>query len=98
MIAAVMVEQERLPSDVAAETYKAALMRIYRQQAEALMAKPKKAKAISKPLWHFDDKDTFARRKQKDRTVSFEFSRLPKTVIKELDAAVEAVLKKHLQP
>ncbi|MFD2178497.1 ParB family protein [Veronia pacifica] len=96
LIAAVMVEQETLSRDVAADAYKESLMRAYRQQATALMAKPQKAKVTTQPLWRFDDKDTYARRKQKDRTVSFEFSRLPKSVIKDLDAAVEAVLKKHL--
>ncbi|WP_431768917.1 ParB family protein [Xenorhabdus khoisanae] len=30
------------------------------------------------PLWNFKDKDSFARKRAKGRSVSFEFNRVPK--------------------
>lgn len=96
LVAAVMVERDELDSNVPADRYKDALLKAYKSAAAQQLSAPKKARNKTEKLWTFSDKDTFARRKEKERTVSYEFGRLPKALIKDLDEAVAKVLEQHL--
>ncbi|NOJ06406.1 ParB/RepB/Spo0J family partition protein [Vibrio splendidus] len=57
-------------------------------------AKQESDKATVIPLAEFDSKGMFARKKVKGRNFSYEFGRLSKDVQKELDEAIEKVLRK----
>ncbi|WP_434363062.1 ParB/RepB/Spo0J family partition protein (plasmid) [Parasalinivibrio latis] len=97
LVAAVMVERDEIDASLPAEQFKDALIKAYKRAAASQLSAPKKAKGKTEKLWDFPTKDTFARRKQKDRMVSYEFGRLPKELIHDLDEAVSAVLSKHLK-
>ncbi|WP_325168563.1 ParB family protein [Photobacterium carnosum] len=47
-------------------------------------------------LRQFDDKNKFARKRNKGRDVSYEFLRLPKNIQAELDRVIAETLKKYL--
>lgn len=96
MIAQVMVDKDELAEGLAADEVKAALIKAYRAAADQLLAKPAPNKAKVEKLWQFDDAKTFARKRNKDRNFSYEFSRLPKALQKELDGVIAETLKKHL--
>lgn len=89
-------DKGQLDTLMPAEQYKDALLKIIAVNAEHLLQNnTKKPKQKIQKLWTFTDKDTFARRKEKERAVSYEFNRLPKNVITALDEAINAVLKKN---
>ena len=96
VIAQVMVDKDELAEGLAADEVKAALIKAYRAAADQLLAKPAPNKAKVEKLWQFDDAKTFARKRSKDRNFSYEFSRLPKALQKELDGVIAETLKKHL--
>lgn len=98
LVAEVMVDRDDLDEKIPAERFKDALINCYKKQADKILSLPKKKRCEIKNLWSFTDKDTFARRKEKDRAVSYEFGRLSKSLISELDEAVAKVLEKHLKP
>ncbi|PKF48841.1 ParB family protein [Enterovibrio nigricans] len=95
LVAAVMVERDELDASLPADRFKDALLKGYKAAAAQQLSAPKKSKSKIEKLWAFSDKDTFARRKEKDRVVSYEFGRFPKSLVKDLDDAVSAVLEKH---
>lgn len=98
LVEKVAVKQQRLDTQIPHEDYKNATIKLYREAAKMqLAANDKKATVKVDQLWHFTDKDSFARRKEKERGVSYEFNRLPKSVIQALDDAVNEVLFKHLK-
>lgn len=96
VIAQVMVDKDELDSDLAGDEIKAALIKAYRVAADLLSAKPAPKKVKTEKLWQFEDAKTFARKRSKDRNFSYEFSRLPKALQKELDSVIADTLKKHL--
>ena len=70
-------------------------LKLYREHSAIMVDKPKPEKAKVSTLWKFDDKNKFARKRNKGRDVSYEFSRLPKNVQSELDRVIAETLKKH---
>ncbi|GAD32602.1 ParB family protein [Photobacterium leiognathi] len=83
---------EQLESD---ELTKLAL-KLYREHSAIMVDKPKAEKAKVMALWKFDDKNKYARKRNKERDFSYEFSRLPKNLQEELDLVIMETLKKHL--
>ncbi|MEA1064371.1 ParB family protein [Erwinia sp. HR93] len=81
-------------SSLAADEQKSQIMAMIRKAtSQGESGKAEKTKTTA--LWQFDDKDRFARKKQKGRSFSYEFNRLPKTVQKELDDVIAETLKRH---
>nr|WP_013933268.1 ParB family protein [Pseudoalteromonas sp. SANK 73390]CBK62716.1 parB [Pseudoalteromonas sp. SANK 73390] len=57
----------------------------------------KKPAIVTSPLRNFDSKDIFARKKESNRSVSFEFGRIKKEVLKEIELSVQKILAQHYQ-
>ncbi len=74
---------------------KNAVLKLVSKAATVLVSPPGKEKTITTPLWNFDEKDKFARKKMNGRTFSYEFNRLSKEVQSEIDEAIAVVLQKH---
>lgn len=76
---------------------KKVILSILRDIAENL-ASTKKQEAINvATLWSFDDKNTYARKRIKDRGFSYEFNRVPKQLQDELDSAIASVMHDFFQ-
>lgn len=90
------VKMEAFPADMPDDDIKTALMKAYRIAVDQILAKPVKQKMLVEKLWAFDDKNTYARKRQKDRAFIYEFNRLPKAVQQELDQVIQATLNKML--
>ena len=65
-------------------------------QSEALIDPSPKEKSVVSPLWSFEEKDKFARKRVKGRTLTYEFSRMSKVIQDELDKAINEVLDRNL--
>lgn len=98
LIESVKLEFESLPSSLSTESMNRLLIKSYKKHAADIAALPLKTheRGKTEKLWTFSDKDTFARRKVKGRTISYEFGRLPKAMIQNLDEAIVEILNKHL--
>lgn len=75
---------------------KASILKLISQASQALIAPPPKEKSVISALWTFEEKDKFARKRVKGRTLSYEFSRMSKVVQDELDKAINEVLERNL--
>ncbi|MGV2936884.1 ParB family protein, partial [Providencia sp. AGC89] len=62
---------------------------------EQLVSKSKKKETTVKPLWEFEDKNTYARKRVKDRGFSYEFNRIPKQVQDELDQSIQSIINAY---
>lgn len=72
-------------------------LKLYREHSAIMVDKPKAEKAKVMALWKFDDKNKYARKRNKERDFSYEFSRLSKNLQEELDLVIMETLKKHFQ-
>lgn len=81
---------------LAEDEMKNKLLKLIQRKSSLMIAEPKKEKAKVVPLWSFDDKDKYARKRINGRTISFEFNRLTKEVMDELEQSINEVLAKHL--
>ncbi|MGL5948553.1 MAG: ParB family protein [Aeromonas sp.] len=97
IVACVQSMRADLPTHLPMDQVKEKLLGAFKSEAAALIAKPAQAKAIIKPLWAFDDKNAYARRKSKDRMVSYEFSRMPNELIAELDELIALSISDFFQ-
>ncbi|ENZ8003386.1 ParB family protein, partial [Salmonella enterica subsp. enterica serovar Enteritidis] len=75
---------------------KASILKLISQASQALIAPPPKEKSVISALWTFEEKDKFARKRVKGRTLTYEFSRMSKVVQDELDKAINEVLERNL--
>lgn len=75
---------------------KASVLKLISQASQALIAPPPKDKPVISALWSFEEKDKFARKRVKGRTLTYEFSRMSKVVQDELDKAINEVLERNL--
>ena len=91
-----LINVESFPEDMAYDDIKTSLIKAYRSASDLILAKPAKQKIMTEKLWVFDDKDTYARKRQKDRAFSYEFNRLPKAIQQELDNVIQKTLKDML--
>ncbi|SFN71003.1 chromosome partitioning protein, ParB family [Izhakiella capsodis] len=75
---------------------KADILKLITRISQLLVAAPQKDKSIVLPLWSFDDKDKFARKRIRGRALSYEFNRLPKECLDDIDSAIKEVLARYL--
>ena len=75
---------------------KASILKLISQASQTLIAPPPKEKSVISALWTFEEKDKFARKRVKGRTLTYEFSRMSKVVQDELDKAINEVLDRNL--
>ena len=90
---------DAIPNDkesLTADEWTKLTLKLYREHSAVMVDKPKAEKAQVSVLWQFDDKNKFARKRNKGRDVSYEFSRLPKNIQAELDRVITETLKKYL--
>lgn len=74
---------------------KVSILKLIFQASQALIAPPPKEKSVISALWTFNEK-TSSRANVKGRTLTYEFSRMPKVVQDELDKAINEVLDRNL--
>ncbi|AKL10008.1 TPA: ParB/RepB/Spo0J family partition protein [Kluyvera intermedia] len=79
----------------AEDEQKNAVLKLISKTSLSLVSPPLKDKAVVTPLWDFDEKDKFARKKIKGRNLTYEFNRMSKEVQNDIDNAIESILKKH---
>lgn len=77
---------------VTSDELKKLILSVLKDTAESLAANKKQDAASVIRLWTFDDKNTYARKRIKDRGFSYEFNRIPKQLQDELDE----VIKSHI--
>ena len=75
---------------------KASILKLISQASQALIDPSPKEKSVVSPLWSFEEKDKFARKRVKGRTLTYEFSRMSKVIQDELDKAINEVLDRNL--
>lgn len=85
----------REKSQIPPEDVKKAVLNILKNITEHLAAKDSRESVITTPLWLFEDKNTYARKRIKDRGFSYEFNRVPKQLQNQLDEAIGALVTEY---
>lgn len=75
---------------------KASVLKLIQKASQSLISAPPKDKPVVSALWSFSEKDKYARKKVKGRVLTYEFNRMPKEILEELDQAINDVLKRNL--
>lgn len=68
-----------------------------RKEAMVLGSSSVKDKTVTTPIWKFEDKNRFARKKTKGRMFSYEFNRLSPELQNAIDEALQKILSDHLE-
>jgi len=87
---------QELSSEVPPDQYKASVIKYYKEASQRSSGRARGPRVKVEQLWRFKDRNTYARRRQKGRVLSFEFNRLPVALQSDLDQAIREVLKQHL--
>lgn len=87
-----LIDDVQLPDD----EQKASVLRLILKSSQLLISAPPKDKPVISSLWSFEEKDKFARKRIKGRTLTYEFNRMPKELQDELDQAINEVLERNL--
>lgn len=82
---------------IAPDELKKVILTTLKNITEQLVSKNKKKEATVKSLWEFEDKNTYARKRVKDRGFSYEFNRIPKQVQDELDQSIQSIIDAYFQ-
>ncbi|MCT4707687.1 ParB/RepB/Spo0J family partition protein [Enterobacteriaceae bacterium H16N7] len=88
----VIISDDHNPDD----EQKARILKLISKASHTLISKPPKDRSVVSSLWSFDEKDKFARKRIKGRTLTYEFNRMPKELQDELDKAIAEVLNRNL--
>ncbi|MDC9615952.1 ParB family protein [Xenorhabdus khoisanae] len=80
---------------VAPDEMKTIIVKLFKNFSSNNVKKAAHEKQQVSPLWNFKDKDSFARKRAKGRSVSFEFNRVPKEFEEELEKMVQVLMRKH---
>jgi len=91
------VSSIRAQGTLAEDEVKNKIIAEIRKEATLLVMTPEKDKVVTTPLWDFNDKNRYARKKTRGRMFSYEFNRLPADLQSEIDAAIATVLARHLK-
>lgn len=86
-----LIENRKVVSD----ELKKAILTILKNITEQLASKNKLEANRVIPLRNFDDKNTYARKRVKDRGFSYEFNRVPKQLQDALDKAIHSVIESY---
>lgn len=96
VIGCVRDEMDNLDKNILAQDeLKVSIIRLFKEYSSEKQKTPEKAKQVVTPLCEFKDKDTYARKRVKDRSISFEFNRVPKEFQEELERLVSTLVRKH---
>jgi ParB family chromosome partitioning protein len=95
-IHSVQTRVEEISNGLPPDQYKATVMKYYKEASREASGRNQGSRAKVEQLWRFKDRNTYARRRHKGRTLSFEFNRLPASIQSDLDQAIREVLKRHL--
>lgn len=68
------------------------ILSVLKDTAENLVSNKKQDGVNLTPLWSFDDKNMYARKRVKDRGFSYEFNRVPKQLQDELDKVIRSYI------
>ncbi|MDC9615620.1 ParB family protein [Xenorhabdus khoisanae] len=80
---------------VAPDEMKSIIIKLFKDFSSNHIKKTAAEKQQVSSLWDFKDKDSFARKRVKDRSVSFEFNRVPKEFQEELEEMIQMLMRKH---
>lgn len=90
------VDKVQADEELAEDEVKNRIMKLITKEAQILTVKGPKDKAVVSELWKFEERHRYARKRVKDRVVSYEFSRIPRELQDELDRMINHLLKKNL--
>lgn len=90
------VDKVQADEELAEDEVKNQIMKLITKESQALTVKGPKDKAIVTELWEFEERNHYARKRVKDRVISYEFSRIPRELQDELDRMINHLLKKNL--
>lgn len=76
---------------------KARVLKLIQRASQNLISAPPKDKPVVFSLWSFSEKDKYARKRVKGRALTYEFNRMPKELLEELDQAINDVLKRNFK-
>lgn len=89
------VNKIQADEELAEDEVKNKIMKLIINEAQILTVKSPKDKAVVSELWEFNERQRYARKRVKDRLVSYEFSRIPRELQDELDRMIKILLKKN---
>ena len=82
---------------IAPDELKKTILTTLKNITEQLASKNKKNEVTVKQLWDFEDKNTYARKRVKDRGFSYEFNRMPKQLQEKLDQTIQTVMQTYFK-
>lgn len=82
---------------LAEDEVKSQIMAIIKSEALLISQPLSGEKVIVTSLWQFEDKNRYARKKNRGRMFSYEFNRLPAELQAAIDDAVQSILTQHLK-
>lgn len=83
-----LMEQRPVTSD----ELKKVILNVLKDITENLVSNKKPTGSRITPLWEFDDKNTYARKRVKERGFSYEFNRVPRQLQEALDNAITSLM------
>ncbi|MDC9598574.1 ParB family protein [Xenorhabdus anantnagensis] len=89
------VQHMNKPKLVAPDEMKSIIIKLFKDFSNNKAKKTAVENQQVSSLWDFKDKDSFARKRVKDRSVSFEFNRVPKEFREELEKMIQMLMRKH---
>ncbi|MCE2571766.1 ParB family protein [Motilimonas eburnea] len=95
LITHVMVDKDSFSDELTNDEAKDELIKLYGKHSKLLLDKPKAIKTKVTELAQFKNKDQFARKKVKGRFTSFEFNRLDKETLQEIELAISEIIAKN---
>ena len=75
---------------------KSKIIKIIKIQYDLISTRSKRTKIVTEKLWDFETKDSYARKKSKGRSISYEFNRIPKGLQSKLDEVIRDILEREL--
>jgi len=92
----VRIKARDLSSISISEELKISLLNLIKSEYRSHLSPSKKESLSTEKLWDFESKDSYARKKTKGRSVSYEFNRIPSALQKKLDQVIKKTLEEDL--
>lgn len=83
-----LIENQKIASD----ELKRVILTVLKEITDHFASNKKQETVSVTALWSFDDKNTYARKRIKDRGFSYEFNRVPKPLQEQLDKAIASLI------
>lgn len=97
LVKAVSHDIANMDDSLVLEEMKIFVINSYKNNINLIVAKPSKDKAVVESIYRFSNKNQFARKRSKERQVSFEFSQMPKSLVDELEAMIKSKVAEHFE-